>query len=350
MSFGSGDPNDIPDLIIAVNQPEKHGSGLDAYVSYNVVTKTTRTAFDAAEYSVRRRYQDFLWLHTRLTENFPLVIIPPLPEKQVLKRLDRFTPEFIHLRQLALEKFLVRVAKHEKLTNCDELKTFLTAKAWELTSAKKQTSGLINKVGGRIEQVKNYASSIKIKNRNMDFVLMHDYVVNLSEKLTQIDRISQRISKDQSDLMDQQSEYAPVFLNWANSEHRLADSLTALSKCVDKNNKALKELVESRDEKFGENLHEYVLFTESIKTTLRKRDRIQVQHDQLVEQVARKTENKRRLNKQVDASGEKMRDADDTVKAEYDKWNETKRSDLKATFIDFADRNIVYFQKVSQIG
>ena len=32
----------------------------------------------------------------------------------------------------------------------------------------------------------------------MEFVLMHDYVVNLAEKLTQIDRISQRISKDQS--------------------------------------------------------------------------------------------------------------------------------------------------------
>lgn len=48
----------------------------------------------------------------------------------------------------------------------------------------------------------------------------------------------------------------------------------------------------------------------------------------------------------MDTSGEKMRKADDTVKAEYDIWNETKRTDLKATFIDFADRNIVYFQKV----
>ena len=48
----------------------------------------------------------------------------------------------------------------------------------------------------------------------------------------------------------------------------------------------------------------------------------------------------------MDTSGEKMRKADDTVKAEYDSWNATKRTDLKATFIDFADRNIVYFQKV----
>ena len=39
MSIESGNPKDVPDLFITVGQPEKHGSGLDAYVSYNIVTK-----------------------------------------------------------------------------------------------------------------------------------------------------------------------------------------------------------------------------------------------------------------------------------------------------------------------
>lgn len=39
MSIESGNPKDVPDILISVNQPEKHGSGLDAYVSYNIITK-----------------------------------------------------------------------------------------------------------------------------------------------------------------------------------------------------------------------------------------------------------------------------------------------------------------------
>ena len=47
-----------------------------------------------------------------------------------MKRLDRFTADFIHLRQIALEKFLTRVAKHDRLTDNEDFKIFLTAKAW----------------------------------------------------------------------------------------------------------------------------------------------------------------------------------------------------------------------------
>lgn len=37
--------------------------------------QTTRSEFDASEYEVRRRYQDFLWLRSRLEENHPTLII-----------------------------------------------------------------------------------------------------------------------------------------------------------------------------------------------------------------------------------------------------------------------------------
>ena len=38
--------------------------------------QTTRQEFDAEEYKVRRRYQDFLWLRKRLEESNPTHIIP----------------------------------------------------------------------------------------------------------------------------------------------------------------------------------------------------------------------------------------------------------------------------------
>jgi sorting nexin-4 len=74
---------------------------------------------------VRRRYQDFVWLHTTLSLEYPACIVPPLPEKHRLGWLaykhmisfyllfflhnfihteyikgDRFSSEFITRRQL----------------------------------------------------------------------------------------------------------------------------------------------------------------------------------------------------------------------------------------------------------
>lgn len=37
--------------------------------------QTTRSEFDSCEYEVRRRYQDFVWLRSRLEENHPTLII-----------------------------------------------------------------------------------------------------------------------------------------------------------------------------------------------------------------------------------------------------------------------------------
>lgn len=45
-------------------------SGL-AFLSF----QTTRSEFDSSEYEVLRRYQDFLWLRSRLEESYPTLIV-----------------------------------------------------------------------------------------------------------------------------------------------------------------------------------------------------------------------------------------------------------------------------------
>lgn len=44
---------------------------------------------------VRRRYQDFVWLHNALTLEFPASIVPPLPEKH---RLGRYMQQCLRIR------------------------------------------------------------------------------------------------------------------------------------------------------------------------------------------------------------------------------------------------------------
>jgi len=57
-------------------------------------------------------------------------MLQPLPEKHSLRRLDRFSAEFLRIRGLALQKFLSRVADHPVQSFDKNFHIFLTAKAW----------------------------------------------------------------------------------------------------------------------------------------------------------------------------------------------------------------------------
>jgi sorting nexin-7/30 len=59
-----------------------------------------------------------------------LIYLQPLPEKHSLRRLDRFSAEFLKVRQQALQKFLTRLADHPVLSFDKNFQVFLTAKAW----------------------------------------------------------------------------------------------------------------------------------------------------------------------------------------------------------------------------
>lgn len=73
-------------LDITIADTQKMGEGMGAYVAYRVITKTNMSIFKKKEFSVTRRFSDFLGLHDKLTEKYLKVgrIIPPAPEKSVI--------------------------------------------------------------------------------------------------------------------------------------------------------------------------------------------------------------------------------------------------------------------------
>lgn len=114
--------------------------------------------------SVRRRYQDFVWLRAQLAKEFEASVIPPMPEKNRLGMslpwvalsqlsplsayLDRFSDAFIQRRQNALQRFVDRIAAHPVLHKSDNLRLFLEAKSWGLETAKQmQKSTMMEDVG-----------------------------------------------------------------------------------------------------------------------------------------------------------------------------------------------------------
>lgn len=73
-------------LSISITEPQRVGDGMGAYMAYRVSTKTNMQIFKQREFTVQRRFSDFLGLHDKLTEKYLKVgrIIPPAPEKSVI--------------------------------------------------------------------------------------------------------------------------------------------------------------------------------------------------------------------------------------------------------------------------
>lgn len=105
-------------LEIAVTEPQKVGDGMGSYIAYKVVTKTNMPLFRKNQFSVMRRFSDFLGLHEKLVEKYLRAgrIIPPAPEKNILSttkiKISNQEPgapsEFIERRRAALERFMVK--------------------------------------------------------------------------------------------------------------------------------------------------------------------------------------------------------------------------------------------------
>lgn len=65
----------------------------------------------------------------------------------------------------------------------------------DLLSHRKQGPGFLSRMG---ETVRAVASSVRgLKSRPEEFMLMHDYVEEFSSKITSVDKITQRITKEQ---------------------------------------------------------------------------------------------------------------------------------------------------------
>ncbi|KAL3419578.1 hypothetical protein PVAG01_08075 [Phlyctema vagabunda] len=118
-----------PTFDITVGDPHKVGDLTSSHIVYAVRTKTSSKAYRQPEFTVTRRYRDFLWLYTSLHANNPGVVVPPPPEKQAVGRFDT---NFVESRRMALEKMLNKTAAHPTLQHDGDLKLFLESEAFNV--------------------------------------------------------------------------------------------------------------------------------------------------------------------------------------------------------------------------
>ncbi|ORX37263.1 Vps5 C terminal like-domain-containing protein [Kockovaella imperatae] len=115
-------PPPKPTFTISVDDPTKVGDPVRGYTVYTVRTRTTSPHYRRSEFSVLRRFSDFLWLFDILTANNPGVIVPPMPDKHPF---GRFQDTFIENRRMALERCLTKITLHPVLQLDPDLRMFL---------------------------------------------------------------------------------------------------------------------------------------------------------------------------------------------------------------------------------
>ncbi|XP_010185493.1 PREDICTED: sorting nexin-1-like, partial [Mesitornis unicolor] len=122
------------ELTVGVSDPEKIGDGMNAYVAYKVSTQTSMPMFRSKQFSVKRRFSDFLGLYEKLSEKHAQngFIVPPPPEKSLIGmtkvkvgKEDSSSAEFLEKRRAALERYLRRVVSHPTMLQDPDVREFL---------------------------------------------------------------------------------------------------------------------------------------------------------------------------------------------------------------------------------
>lgn len=233
-------PEDLSDkyvLNLTVSTPLRD---LDAsskpYISYLITTETDNPSIkklagkstdsdEVVHLKVRRRYGDFKILRDCLANDYPQVLIPPLPSKLNFKYLtgDTFSTEFVHKRSNSLHRFLSFIVGHKILSQLTLFHLFISDspdwaafqknlknfKVGSLDSGDEGassgfTSNVVNKVVNEdllTETIMNFLTPSKHKKEtNKEILEISDKLKKLYENLIKLDKLFSKLNKKNHDL------------------------------------------------------------------------------------------------------------------------------------------------------
>ncbi|KAJ1943971.1 intercellular trafficking and secretion, partial [Linderina pennispora] len=281
---------------ITVTDPRKEGEGTSSpFITYLVKTvRTNQATREMRRYALRRRFQDFAWLHEQLTQEFVSCVVPPLPGKHRLEYLtgDRFSEEFVLRRQHGLERFLKRIGLHPMLRTSKHLTVFLEAKDWssEYEQKPKSENGVLDNIG---DTLLNTFS--KVRKRDERFIEMRDSIARLEDNLTRTQKLYLRVTKRQQELHQAYEELGTGFIDLGDIETGMTLALVESGNALKAHHVALKTLADQTEDLFLGEIEEYIAYCEAYKDMLRLRDQKQAEFEDLSEYLQQTTAERDRL-------------------------------------------------------
>ncbi|KAI7897773.1 uncharacterized protein BX663DRAFT_490602 [Cokeromyces recurvatus] len=259
-------------MTIKVDDPLKSSDGF--FVTYRVFTMTALPNYSVDNRPVRRRFQDFVWLHNALSVEFSTCVIPPLPEKHRLKYMkgDGFDSAFIEHRRLCLQWFMDRIARHPLLQASHYTRLFL--ESTDFKSDKKIFKASLHQNHSLFGSL--FKSLVKVKKPDEKFIEMKDTIDKFEDNLNIVEKLYHRIGKRQQELEQNYSLFASSIRGLSALETNVDQPLRQFAEATESYIEALKEMRKQEDLLFLNDVHELINYCHATKEQLIERDQKQV--------------------------------------------------------------------------
>lgn len=339
-SPGSG--GSAGDLKVKVYDPVKQGEGISAYVSYRVSTETSLPQYAQGEVEVIRRFRDFAWLSKKLGEKNPGVIVPPLPEKDVIQKYSMGT-DFIERRCHALNVFVNRLCAHPVLKFSSELQFFLEAAetAWQAeVAAANQDKGVVKKgLFGAKKFFKGVASTTTSlitgksadENEDPEYAKVKTYMQALETHMGEVYAHSDKLATRQRKLVKAAQTFGETLSKLSEKEDEASPAREEFVKVADKlcQDDTVEPAMTKLDLEFVEPMKEYSRHVKSVRTVMADRSAaLQRLHDKK-QSVESKKNALAKLRATPGAKEEKLSDAEQRLNESSRKLDEANdRYDL----------------------
>ncbi|XVF76164.1 hypothetical protein PTKIN_Ptkin13bG0244200 [Pterospermum kingtungense] len=273
-------PSSQPYLSVSVTDPVKLGNGVQAYISYRVITKTNFPEYQGPEKIVIRRYSDFVWLRDRLFDKYKGIFIPPIPEKSAVEKF-RFSAEFIEMRRQALDVFVNRIASHNELQQSEDLRTFLQADEETMERLRFHETGIFKKPADLMQMFKDVQSKVSdvvlgkekpVEESNPEYEKLKHYVFELENHLAEAQKHAYRLVKRHRELGQSLSDFGKAAkLLGACEGEALGKAFSELGAKSETLSVKLQKEAHQILMNFEEPLKDYVRAVQSIKATIGER-------------------------------------------------------------------------------
>ncbi|CAA2961595.1 sorting nexin 1 [Olea europaea subsp. europaea] len=283
-----------PYLTVSVTDPAKMGNGVQAYISYKVITKTNFPEYQGPEKIVIRRYSDFVWLRDRLFEKYKGIFIPPLPEKSTVEKF-RFSAEFIEMRRQALDVFINRIASHHELQQSEDLRKFLLEDEQMMERARSQETGIFKKPADFMQIFKDVQSKVSdvvlgkekpVEESNPEYEKQKNYIFQLEDHLAEAQKHAYRLVKRHRELGQSLSDFGKAVKLLGNCEgNSLGKAFSELGAKSEMLSIKLQREAHHLLMNFEEPLKDYVRAVQSIKATIAERANAFRLHCELAETI-----------------------------------------------------------------
>ncbi|XP_064412444.1 sorting nexin-2 [Latimeria chalumnae] len=267
---------DMFDIQISVSDPEKVGDGMNAYMAYKVTTKTSLSMFSKNEFSVKRRFSDFLGLHSKLATKYMHIgyIVPPVPEKSIVGmtkvkvgKEDPSSAEFVEKRRSALERFLERTVKHPTLLQDPDLRQFLENSELPRAVSTQALSGagilrMVNKAADAVNKM-----TIKMNESDAWFEEKQQQFENLDQQLRKLHTSVEALVCHRKELSANTAAFAKSAAMLGNSEDHtaLSRALSQLAEVEEKIDQLHQEQAYADFYLFSELLSDYIRLISAVK-------------------------------------------------------------------------------------